>query len=626
MRLFQARYAPIAVGAAFFALYGVTLAPDVVGHDAGEFQFVPYIFGIPHITGYPLQLIVGKLWSLLPIGSVAYRMNLLSALCGGAAAALTYLCGIEIAESWAAGLAAALAVGLAPLEWTWSTIAGVRAPAVLFVAAALLAALRWERAVRSGYPKLAARRLLVLGLVLGLALDHHRTIVFLIPLLAAFVTTIQWPTAGTLARAAGCLLAPLALYGVLPLRAAFGAPWDQLNTATWTGFVNLTIAGSDASAHLDLGPAAVVARLPLLGQAMLQTFSPLGVALALGGLLWLAPKRPSVAVVLAGYAAILSFFTLEWHLGDALNLVYLMPAYVPIALLAGTGMALAARGRLTVQLVLLAGIAAGGLYVNRARFQPTPETLDDFRQELFQGHQARRLADAFGTLPPDATVVGNWDQASVFWYAQFVDHLNPGAAISYPATTLPDILASAPGPVYLATATERPPTGTVTAAGPFAQVLPRAAMAPPDGILPLGGDFGGEVQLAGMAPMSRPSFGVLAVSLYWKALRPPSADYHVSVRLTSSGRVVAQRDEAAPVLGLSPTSSWTPGQVTGDYYELDLRSLPDGIYDLAVVLYQPLPNGGFRNLTYAGADQAIAGRLALSAGGVSFTPVPTQPS
>ena len=51
----------MAVGLAFLLLYFLTLAPDVVGHDAGEFQFVPYIFGIPHYTGYPLYLVLGKL-------------------------------------------------------------------------------------------------------------------------------------------------------------------------------------------------------------------------------------------------------------------------------------------------------------------------------------------------------------------------------------------------------------------------------------------------------------------------------------------------------------------------------------------------------------------------------------
>ena len=75
------------VAAAVFTLYLVTLAPGVVGGDAGEHQFSAPLLGIPHATGYPLYLLLGKLWTLLmPFGSMAWRMNLLSAVYGALAA------------------------------------------------------------------------------------------------------------------------------------------------------------------------------------------------------------------------------------------------------------------------------------------------------------------------------------------------------------------------------------------------------------------------------------------------------------------------------------------------------------------------------------------------------------
>ena len=56
-------------------------APGVLGGDPGELQFVPYILGLAHPTGTPLYVLVGKLWSLLPVGpTVAWRMNLLAAV------------------------------------------------------------------------------------------------------------------------------------------------------------------------------------------------------------------------------------------------------------------------------------------------------------------------------------------------------------------------------------------------------------------------------------------------------------------------------------------------------------------------------------------------------------------
>ncbi|MBC7260533.1 MAG: DUF2723 domain-containing protein, partial [Chloroflexi bacterium] len=70
----------ISIASLAFSLYLRTLAPSVLISDPGEYQFVLYELGIPHPTGYPLYVLLGYLWSRLPIGSVAYRINLLSAV------------------------------------------------------------------------------------------------------------------------------------------------------------------------------------------------------------------------------------------------------------------------------------------------------------------------------------------------------------------------------------------------------------------------------------------------------------------------------------------------------------------------------------------------------------------
>ena len=69
-----------AAGIAAFALYLRTLAPTVLGFDSGEFQFVVPTLGLAHPTGYPLYLLLGKLFTALPVGDVAYRVNLFSAV------------------------------------------------------------------------------------------------------------------------------------------------------------------------------------------------------------------------------------------------------------------------------------------------------------------------------------------------------------------------------------------------------------------------------------------------------------------------------------------------------------------------------------------------------------------
>ena len=60
-------------------LYMYTLAPTVLPSNSGEFQFVADILGIAHPPGYPLYTMLGKLFTLIPLGDVAYRVNLMSA-------------------------------------------------------------------------------------------------------------------------------------------------------------------------------------------------------------------------------------------------------------------------------------------------------------------------------------------------------------------------------------------------------------------------------------------------------------------------------------------------------------------------------------------------------------------
>src|SRR5258706_11086582 len=78
-----------AAGAAAIAVFGIalvvyvrTLLPGPSFGDWAEMQFIPAQLGIPHPTGYPLYVLLGWLFSLVPIGSWAYPAHLLSAGAG----------------------------------------------------------------------------------------------------------------------------------------------------------------------------------------------------------------------------------------------------------------------------------------------------------------------------------------------------------------------------------------------------------------------------------------------------------------------------------------------------------------------------------------------------------------
>src|SRR5215831_21106438 len=67
-------------------VYLATLCPTVNFIDSGELATDVYTLGIAHPTGYPLFMILGHLFSRIPLGlRVIEQINLLSALCCSAA-------------------------------------------------------------------------------------------------------------------------------------------------------------------------------------------------------------------------------------------------------------------------------------------------------------------------------------------------------------------------------------------------------------------------------------------------------------------------------------------------------------------------------------------------------------
>lgn len=81
--------------------YLLTLTVACPFWDSGEFIATSYTLGIPHPPGTPLYVLIGRLFSMLPIfPMVATRVNYLSALASGLAVTLTYLITVEIYRAW----------------------------------------------------------------------------------------------------------------------------------------------------------------------------------------------------------------------------------------------------------------------------------------------------------------------------------------------------------------------------------------------------------------------------------------------------------------------------------------------------------------------------------------------
>ncbi len=217
------------VGAAALAVYQRTLCPGIYVGDSGELIAAAATLGIPHPTGYPLYLLLGKLFLLLvPAGSVAWRLNLFSALCAAAAAGVLVLAlrahGLRRPAAAAGGLVLAFSLSL----WSQATCARVYALQALLAVLALHFTLAF---VRTRTP----RALYAFALTAGFAAANHSVVIVqmvVMALVVAIVCPAVFARLRVVATTVLLLLPGLSLYLYLPLRSRMDPVLDWGNPET----------------------------------------------------------------------------------------------------------------------------------------------------------------------------------------------------------------------------------------------------------------------------------------------------------------------------------------------------------------------------------------------------------
>lgn len=156
--------------------YLKTLLPTVGFWDTGELQTIAYTFDIGHPTGYPTYIILGKTWlSIFPFGSVAWRMNVFSAICVSLACGFLFLFMMKITKNIATAFLAGLIFGLDRQIWDIATRAEVHSLHLLFTTIIIYI---FYKIMVEKKPELLS----VLSFIMALSLGNHMLSVFFIPL------------------------------------------------------------------------------------------------------------------------------------------------------------------------------------------------------------------------------------------------------------------------------------------------------------------------------------------------------------------------------------------------------------------------------------------------------------
>jgi Protein O-mannosyl-transferase TMEM260-like/Tetratricopeptide repeat len=169
--------------------------------DAGEFIATSYILGIPHPPGTPLYVLIGRVFCLFPISSVAARVNFMSALASVLAVMFTFLVTVKLTKmsfkmqgwkAWVPGIVASLFMAFSNTFWNNGNGAEVYSTSSFVMLLTFWMALRWMEAFDQNH---SDKVLLGIVYILSLAIGIHLGTLLVAPGILVLVLLTNWRSA-----------------------------------------------------------------------------------------------------------------------------------------------------------------------------------------------------------------------------------------------------------------------------------------------------------------------------------------------------------------------------------------------------------------------------------------------
>ncbi|MDC4223419.1 MAG: DUF2723 domain-containing protein [Candidatus Manganitrophus sp.] len=332
-----------------FSVYLFTALPSTYWRDTPEFQTIGFLLDIAHPAGSPLYAIVAKLFSMIPIGSIAFKTTLVSAAFGAGICVLVYyiiktvleqvsenlnsspnlLCGIALFSTLAFSFSNAL--------WENANATEVYALQNFFTALFILILLK-TKLIRPGRSRTDTEDLFrlfaLLSFLFGLSLGAHAILILYLPLLFFFVYFI-WlrPASLPVVKSYSLLffffLLGFSVYLYLPIRSTQNPHYDWGNPETFRNFLIHVSDRKDASYHFSL-PEPLTTQFLLYFKLLISNFSILGLLVAGAGLFYLFVRREKKLLIFFSlfYFPPFIFFIRYWRWNSAFIPTFLVVTFL----------------------------------------------------------------------------------------------------------------------------------------------------------------------------------------------------------------------------------------------------------------------------------------------------------
>ncbi len=198
--------------------YIVTLQPKLIGGDTTWYAIQVPLMDILVPTGYPAYAIAGKLFSLIPVFDLAYRLNLMSAVFGALTILFLFLSINKLTKNAAISLISALTFAYTITFWSVANRFEMDTINSFFIALLLYAIFKYEEIKDR-------KHLYFCFAALGLLLTDHPIAFFVMPAMLLFVIIINpkiFKSIKAVILSIIYFILPLGLYAWLPIRSLQG--------------------------------------------------------------------------------------------------------------------------------------------------------------------------------------------------------------------------------------------------------------------------------------------------------------------------------------------------------------------------------------------------------------------
>lgn len=282
----------------FLVVYSLGVSPSVFGGDSGDIVLSYFFAGVPHPPGYPLNTILGWIFTRLPIGETfAYRANFVSAIYSAISCGLLFYLLTKLTKNFLVSLCGALVLGFVPLFWLYAHVAEVFQLSLVLILLSLIPLFEWWNSCSLKKPKI--KFLFLSVFFLGLCVFHHQTTGLLIP---AYVYVLFKTRKGFILKRKNLFLLSSSFLGgflpyiYVPFAAIRATPINWDDPSNLLGFWRLVTRADYGtfSAARDMVGFTLKERLAQIlwyFMVLKADFTLAGIILVLIGVIWLFFKK-----------------------------------------------------------------------------------------------------------------------------------------------------------------------------------------------------------------------------------------------------------------------------------------------------------------------------------------------